>query len=68
MFLGYHEENDICLDCMNGRLKYCKPMQCVCCTISPCLKCIKKKLTCDKCGLEIITPDYNDVFVDNIKK
>ena len=33
MFLGYHEENDICLYCMNGRLKYCKPMTCVCCTI-----------------------------------
>ena len=68
MYLGFYKENDKCLECKEGRLRYSGELPCVCCTITSCLKCVKKNLVCTNCGFEVSGHDYNDVFGEDVKK
>jgi len=64
MYLGYHEEDDICPEkgC-EGKLQYPEVVDCSCHISPPCSKCVDNPLTCDECGWEEEAPEYKEIPV-----
>lgn len=63
MYNGFYEEDDMCPECLEGKLVYPPVENCSCHINPPCSACTDRDLTCDKCGFTPDEPDYVDVPV-----
>lgn len=63
MYMGYHEENDICPHCRESKINWPKVENCSCHIDPPCAACTDNRLTCPKCGWEDERPDHKYVVI-----
>ena len=63
MYLGFHEEEDSCPSCHEGRLEWPPVEGCSCHINPPCSACVNNRLQCPECGWEDERPDYKEVMV-----